>query len=772
MEPSAKATASCKKIKLVIKKTFKDIAPTIWNMTCELRNREGITGMNAMHHINLFLLIRSLDKTTCEKLGIPAEFCFENLKDLAPVQLQEKIYNPPDKNTLVMKIRERDRFGFQKTTPFEIKNNSTIHYLIFKTKEIDIDYFLKQIDLIGDIYEGFINREGNTMKDLGQFFTDRALINYLVELCDPKVVDGVTETVYDGAAGTGGFITQAIRYLNKKNNHIDWEKNQHNIYGYDMSRNTYVLLRLNMYFTTGEIFDSINMQDTLKTEPVNDHGFDNILMNPPFGVKGLLYKDMNSKIRGMGINGTKGEILFLQHCMMNLADNGRCVIVVPDGVLFNATKMYTETRQYLMTHFELEKVIKVGKGEFFKNTGVKTAVLFFRKTGSPTKEVKFVQVNKLDDTISEVPLMTIPFEKIVENKFSLNMNIYKEISFGECSNYELVEIGDIITPFQAGRYVKDLDGTMYPYYNSNGITGHLDEFMFDGQYIVQATSGSMGTFYHNGKFSSTNFTSVFTTNERCLLKYLYYFIKLKINITTDVCNGSTIPNLDKLAFKKIKIPIPSIEFQKQIVAQIDNIFENEINSSENLVRHLNKSIYNIIQNTLTRKDLTEHKMTTLCTIKRGNLCKPSVIESDNIYPYYAGSKISGYNSTYEFSGESIMMNYRLSPGAKSPCMYIKEGQYNCSRFSWVLKTKNNTDFKYIYYYLNNIINYDDLLVGSTILEINSTTLKAYKLYIPPEQVQNTIRTQLDKKEEIIKSLVMNIKNSKQQALDIIDILFD
>ena len=30
----------------------------------------------------------------------------------------------------------------------------------------------------------------------------------------------------------------------------------------------------------------------------------------------------------------------------------RCVIVVPDGVLFNSTKMYKETRKYLMDKFE------------------------------------------------------------------------------------------------------------------------------------------------------------------------------------------------------------------------------------------------------------------------------------------------------------------------------------------------------------------------------------------------------------------------------------
>ena len=85
--------------------------------------------------------------------------------------------------------------------------------------------------------------------------------------------------------------------------------------------------------------------------------FDFILANPPFGIKKLLYKDMNKKIKSLGINGTKGEILFLQLCMCKLNNNGKCAIVVPEGVLFNSTKMYKETRKYLLENFNLKKVI-------------------------------------------------------------------------------------------------------------------------------------------------------------------------------------------------------------------------------------------------------------------------------------------------------------------------------------------------------------------------------------------------------------------------------
>ena len=138
-------------------------------------------------------------------------------------------------------------------------------------------------------------------------------------------------------------------------------------------------------------------------------------------------------------------------------------------------------------------------------------------------------------------------------------------------------------------------------------------------------------------------------------------------------------------FNNLKIPLPTIEVQGRIVEQIDNIYENEIENSKNTIEGLEKSIENIMKNTLKMKELKEYKLNSLSTIKRGNLVSQSDDSDENIYPYYAGSSVTGM-APYEFENESIMMNYRLSPSQK-PCMYIKEGKYNCSRFSWVSKTK-------------------------------------------------------------------------------------
>ena len=759
---------------------FSDIESILWQMQCELRNKEGITGINAMHHMNLILLIRALDKEQCKKLGIPEGLSFDNIKDLISKDLFEKVYNPSNiKSCLLFHIRYNERFGFNKDIPFEIKNESTIHYLLLKAKEIDTRYMFDKTDLIGDIYELFINREGKTMKDLGQYFTDRDLINYLVRLSNPQVKNGVIETIYDGACGTGGFLTQSIKHLNDNNPDINWEQNRYNVYGTDINKNTFALLKLNLFFTTGEFMDNLSMQDTLvKNSPI-ENGFDNILMNPPFGIKGLKYAHMNEKLKSLKIDGTKGEILFLQNCMVNLAKGGRCCIVVPDGVLFNGTNMYKKTRKHLLENFELEKVIKVGEGEFFKNTGVKTAVLFFRNTGEKTQHVDFVQVNKVNGRIEEVPLMTVEMDKIIENDYSLNMNLYKEVVFGVCNDFDMVKIEDIITEFKSGKYIPNTNGTLYPYYNSNGIIGNMDTFMFDGEYIIQATSGSginENTFYYNGKFNATNFTTIFKTKANCLVKYLYYFIRIKLNIREQCCNGSTIPNLDKKSFVRIKIPLPPLDHQQQIVNQLDNIYENEIDNSKKTIEGLEKSIEGMMKNTMMRSDNTIEQVKSILKIKKGPGHKVSEGKETGLYPLLRSS-IDGkvkWIDTFDYEGPNIIIG-------TGGCFNI---HYYVSRFSvsggcggggkmLVLEPKDDdVNLKYLYYsikYMKDIIN--EMYRGSALKHLDTQEFDNLKIHIPPINIQNQIVEKVNQKENLINLLKENMNNAVSQANDIMSQLF-
>ena len=112
---------------------------------------------------------------------------------------------------------------------------------------------------------------------------------------------------------------------------------------------------------TDKLFDnSIFKQDTLKNDIKNPNnseilsGADIILANEPFGLKNLVHAECCSKVKNLKIRGTKGEPLFLQLMMESLNINGRCAVIVPEGVLFTESSIHQGTRKHLITYYNLD----------------------------------------------------------------------------------------------------------------------------------------------------------------------------------------------------------------------------------------------------------------------------------------------------------------------------------------------------------------------------------------------------------------------------------
>ena len=744
------------------------IIETIWTIQNELRNKEGITGIDAMHHVLMVLLAKSFTIEQCQKLNIPEEFSFENMIQLNKTDLYNKFYNPRNsQNCIVRYIRQGDMFGYTKDLPFQIKNESTLEYMFHKMNNISTEELMNTYDVVGDIYEHFINREGKTMKDLGQYFTDRLLINYLVNECNPQLNDnGSVPTVWDPASGTGGFLIEYIRQLTEANPSINWSLNKNNLFANDINKNTYSLLKQNLYYSLREGSGiTIKLLDSLVNN--DEQMYDFILANPPFGIKGLKYKDMNDQIKALGINGTKGEILFLQLCMCKLNENGKCAIVVPEGVLFNSTKMYKETRKHLLENFNLKKVIKVGEGEFFKNTGVKTSVLFFEKAGQ-TENVEFIQVNKVNGSIEEVPLMTVEMQKIIENDYSLNMNLYKEIALDVNEEFEVVELGNI-SEYINYETSKKVDDGQLPFYTcSPKITKCNNISLPRDKYILIGTRGTISKGIHyveNLDIGMGNNLFAIKINSQYNIKYIYYFIKINPQLIESLITGSTIPMISKTVLSKLKIILPPLEVQNRIVEQLDNIYEIEIESSKKVVESLKMSNETIMKNTMYRDDLQEYKFSELYKDKP----KKSKVETEELYPKYQSGGIIGEFKYYEYDNKYILFGRKGCVGNPQKI----NGKFSINENVFVYEiNEDKVLYEYIYNHLKYITNYEKYIVGATMPGISYSNMSKYNLVIPPIEVQRVILSKIVPKEKLIKNLEKNIKCAEKEAKDIMSVLFN
>ena len=62
------------------------------------------------------------------------------------------------------------------------------------------------------LYEDKIKNMGNAGRNGGEYYTPRPLIKTIVKVVDPKIGD----RIYDGAAGSAGFLVEAFEYLKSK----------------------------------------------------------------------------------------------------------------------------------------------------------------------------------------------------------------------------------------------------------------------------------------------------------------------------------------------------------------------------------------------------------------------------------------------------------------------------------------------------------------------------------------------------------------------------
>jgi type I restriction enzyme S subunit len=109
-------------------------------------------------------------------------------------------------------------------------------------------------------------------------------------------------------------------------------------------------------------------------------------------------------------------------------------------------------------------------------------------------------------------------------------------------------------------------GTLYPYYGTGSITGYTDEYLYDGKYILTARNGTIGNcFLTDGRFFASDHIFIIDIKDKCLMKYIYYILSNNEKLD-QLKTGVGIPNITKGTLETLKIPIPSLERQQEIVA--------------------------------------------------------------------------------------------------------------------------------------------------------------------------------------------------------------
>lgn len=246
-------------------------------------------------------------------------------------------------------------------------------------------------DIMGDVYEVLLSQMAQSGKN-GQFRTPRHITKMIVELAAPTLNDEIC----DPAMGSAGFLCSAVQYI-QENYASDLMKTENRkkfntsmFTGFDTDQTMLRIGAMNMMLH-GVEEPRIAWQDSLSEDNTCRDQFSLILANPPFA--GSLDKESISKDLLVTTNTTKTELLFMSLFIHMLKVGGKCLSIVPQGLLSNDSTAHLALRKELVENQRLEAVISLPSGVFHPYSGVATAILIFTKTShGGTDKVWFYQM--------------------------------------------------------------------------------------------------------------------------------------------------------------------------------------------------------------------------------------------------------------------------------------------------------------------------------------------------------------------------------------------
>lgn len=505
------------------------------------------------------------------------------------------------------------KFSEAKQLPQLFRDIFKLAVLPYRSPEV-LDLFLKEINYfdyshseeLGNAFEYLLSVMGS-QGDAGQFRTPRHIIEFIVDVVNPTKDD----KILDPACGTAGFLISAYKHILEQHDGInDPEKKERpltpeqkknltsNFTGYDISPEMVRLSKVNMYLHNFKD-PKIVAYNTLADEERWNEKFDVILANPPF----MSPKGAGKPHSKFTIQASKSEVLFVDYIMNHLRPKGRAGIIVPDGIVSNSASANNQLRKNLVND-GLFAVVSLPSGVFNPYAGVKTSILLFDNEIAKQKtEILFVKVendgydlgatkrpiskNDLPATLdilnkwkssSVVPAeagiqcVAVSKSKIAENgDYNLSGDRYRVATDYSNAKWSMVEFDDVIStiapPAKIPKEYFKTEGS-FPIIDQSqdeiaGWTNDETALVKSKKPLVIFGDHTCAVKYTEKSFAQgADGIKILLTNDQLVPKFFYYILKTK-----PVESEGYQRHFAKL--KRYKIPLPPLEIQEQIVAELD-----------------------------------------------------------------------------------------------------------------------------------------------------------------------------------------------------------
>ena len=338
-------------------------------------------------------------------------------------------------------------------------------YLPYRDPET-LRAFLKIIDeftydhseRLGDAFEYLLSVLGS-QGDAGQFRTPRHIIDFIVEVVDPRK----DEIILDPACGTAGFLISSYRHIRAANTDAagsstltpdDMGRLAGNFKGYDISPDMVRLSLVNMYLH-GFVSPSIFEYDTLTSEDRWDEYADVVLANPPF----MSPKGGIRPHNRFSIKARRSEVLFVDYMAEHLTPSGRAGIIVPEGIIFQSQNAHKQLRKVLVEDC-LVAVVSLPAGVFNPYSGVKTSILILDK--SLARKAATIAFFKVENDGFDLGAQRRPISHNDLPQVTFELKEYlRRLNFGDALDDFQPEMGLVVTKDKIAEDDYGLSGERY-----------------------------------------------------------------------------------------------------------------------------------------------------------------------------------------------------------------------------------------------------------------------------------------------------------------------
>lgn len=338
------------------------------------------------------------------------------------------------------------------------------------------------------------------------------------------------------------------------------------------------------------------------------------------------------------------------------------------------------------------------------------------------------------------------------------MNRLKELIDKLCpTGVKFIQLSDVVTVKRGVRVVKKQLSPVgkYPVFQ-NCLTpmGYYDQFNVSANTAFIICAGAAGEIGYSAiEFWAADDCFYFVCSNDIDSRYLYHFLLTQKTYLYSKIRKASIPRLSHKFIEIIKIPVPPLEVQREIVQILDNFtsLTAELQTKLQAELQARKKQYEYYRDKLLNFETNIHKekLKSVAKISRGVRVTKSQL-TDNGYPVYQNALTPmGYHSEYNVSGGTT---YVISAGAAGEIGFSDENFWaadDCLVFTEL----NGVTNKYIYHFLMTKKNYIKTRVRkASIPRLPREVIENLLIPTPSIEIQNKIVDILDNFEKICSDL--------------------